>query len=145
MNSDQMARSAGSGLDWLLNDLIERLPDAEHAVVLSADGLLIARSSALPREDGEHLAALASALRSLARNVADRFRKGNAQQTVIELDGGYLVVTEAGAGACLALLASADADLGMVAYEMNVIVEQVGAKLTAQLRIPQLDSRMNGQ
>jgi predicted regulator of Ras-like GTPase activity (Roadblock/LC7/MglB family) len=49
----------------------------------------------------------------------------------VELEYGYLVVTEAGAGACLALLASVDADLGMVAYEMNVIVQQVGSALSA--------------
>ena len=57
------------------------------------------------------------------------------QQTVVELEDGYLVVTEAGAGACLALLASAYADLGMVAYEMNVIVQQVGGSLSASPRV----------
>ena len=57
------------------------------------------------------------------------------QQTVVELEDGYLVVTEAGAGACLALLASSHADLGMVAYEMNVIVQQVGSTLSAGPRV----------
>jgi predicted regulator of Ras-like GTPase activity (Roadblock/LC7/MglB family) len=74
---------------------------------------------------------MASALHSLARNVGTRFDKGTLQQTVVELAGGYLVVTEAGQGACLALLAAIDADLGLVAYEVNVIIGQVGEQLSA--------------
>ena len=63
--------------------------------------------------------------------MGTRFGKGGVLQTVVELEDGYLVVTEAGVGACLALLASSHADLGMVAYEMNVIVQQVGGALSA--------------
>jgi len=63
--------------------------------------------------------------------VGTQFRKGAVLQTVIELEYGYLLVTEAGTGACLALLASGSADLGMMAYEMNVIVQQVGLSLSA--------------
>jgi predicted regulator of Ras-like GTPase activity (Roadblock/LC7/MglB family) len=54
-------------------------------------------------------------------------QQGLVQQMVVELEYGYLVVTESGDGACLALLASVTADLGMVAHEMNVIVQQVGS------------------
>ncbi|MFI8975221.1 roadblock/LC7 domain-containing protein [Nocardia asteroides] len=121
-------------MDWLLDELIARLAGAEHAVVLSDDGLVIARSGGVLREDAEHLAAMASAFGSLARGVGSQFRKGAMQQTVVELEYGYLVVTDAGQGASLALLASEDADLGMVAYEMNVIVQQVGDKLSASPR-----------
>jgi predicted regulator of Ras-like GTPase activity (Roadblock/LC7/MglB family) len=60
---------------------------------------------------------------------------GGVLQAVIELEDGYLVVTEAGTGACLALLASSHADLGMVAYEMNVLVQQVGPALSAGPRV----------
>jgi predicted regulator of Ras-like GTPase activity (Roadblock/LC7/MglB family) len=61
-------------------------------------------------------------------------RSASLERDRVELEYGYLVVTEAGAGACLALLASVDADLGMVAYEMNVIVQQVGGSLSASPR-----------
>ncbi|WP_442943883.1 roadblock/LC7 domain-containing protein [Nocardia sp. NBC_00508] len=118
----------------MLDDLVGRLAGAEKAVVLSADGLAIARSKALTREDSEHLAAMASALSSLARGVGNQFDKGLVQQTVVELEFGYLVVTEAGAGACLALLTAERADLGLVAYEMNVIVQQVGDSLSTTPR-----------
>lgn len=135
MNDDGTATAGMDGLNWLLDDLVRRLAGAEDAIVLSSDGLLLGRSAALVREDGEHLAAMASAFRSLSRGVGAQFGKGAVHQTVVELEYGYLVVTEAGDGACLALLASAHADLGMVAYEMNVIVQQVGGSLSASPRV----------
>ncbi|MEU1548288.1 roadblock/LC7 domain-containing protein [Nocardia sp. NPDC005745] len=134
MNEDIGFASVGRQLSWLLDDLLDRLPGAENAVVLSADGLVIARSKGFSREDSEHLAAMASALGSLARGVGDQFGKGLVQQTVIELEYGYLVVTEAGQNACLALLATERADLGLVAYEMNAIVGKVGDSLSATPR-----------
>jgi predicted regulator of Ras-like GTPase activity (Roadblock/LC7/MglB family) len=134
MNNKGTVDPSLTTLDWLVNNLVERVPGSEHAVVLSADGLSLARSRNLGREDAEHLAAIASALHSLARGVGSRFDKGQLRQTVVELAKGYVVVTEAGQGACLAVLAEIDADLGLVAYEMNVIVGQVGDQLTAMPR-----------
>jgi len=134
MNNNASAEPKHTSLDWLLDSLINRVPGSERAVVLSADGLAVARSSGLSREDAEHLAAIASAMHSLARGVGSRFDKGQLRQTVIELAGGYLVVTEAGQGSCLAVLTKIDADLGLVAYEMNVIVGQVRDQLSAMPR-----------
>ncbi|MEV0063403.1 roadblock/LC7 domain-containing protein [Nocardia sp. NPDC050718] len=135
MNEDMMVRQPPAGtLDWLLTTLVKNTSGAESAVVLSADGLALAGSVGIDREDVEHLAAMASALHSLARGVGTRFGKGALHQTVIELELGYLLVTEAGQGACLALLADAEADLGLVAYEMNVIVGQVRDHLSASPR-----------
>lgn len=134
MNNNASVEPKNTTLDWLLDSLINRVPGSERAVVLSADGLAVARSSGLSREDAEHLAAIASAMHSLARGVGSRFDKGQLRQTVIELAGGYLVVTEAGQGACLAVLTKIDADLGLVAYEMNVIVGQVRDQLSAMPR-----------
>lgn len=136
MNEDVVVKPHGAGLDWLLDDLVKRLSGAENAVALSADGLTLGRSTGLDRESSEHLSAMASAFRSLARGVGSQFGKGAVHQTVVELEGGYLVVTEAGEGACLALLAAVNADLGMIAYEMNVIVQQVGPNLSASPRLP---------
>lgn len=121
-------------LDWLLDDLVGRVVGAQRAVVLSADGLLVGKSRDLSREDGEHLSAMSSAFQSLARGVGNQFDKGDVRQTVVELDRAFLLVTAAGRGACLALLADEDADIAMVAYEMNVLVQQVGTNLTAKPR-----------
>lgn len=140
MNNDLIAVGSRGGLNWLLDELVRRLAGAEKAVALSDDGLLLGRSSSVDRESAEHLAAMASAFQSLSRGVGTTFGKGPVQQVVVELDHGYLVVTEGGDGACLALLSSADADLGMVAYEMNVIVQQVGSTLSVGPRPLPTDS-----
>src|SRR5881398_1671733 len=109
-------------LDWLMADLAERTIGVRHAVLLSADGLLMARSSSLPQADAEHLAAAASAYRSLSRGTGRHFGLGGARQTMVELDHAYLLVTQE------------DADLGLVAYEMNRVVQQAGPHLASQPR-----------
>ncbi|AXB44674.1 MULTISPECIES: roadblock/LC7 domain-containing protein [Amycolatopsis] len=129
-----MVNAGVSELDWLLDDLVKRVAGADRAVVLSADGLLIGRSGNLSEEDAEHLSAVASAFQSLARGTGRHFGGGNVRQTMVEMDHAFLFVTAAGRGACLALLAAEDADMGMVAYEMNLMVKRVGAVLTAAPR-----------
>lgn len=123
-----------SQLDWLLDDLVGRVTGADRAVVLSADGLLIGRSGNLTEADGEHLSAVASAFQSLARGTGRHFGGGHVRQTLVEMDHAYLFVTAAGQGSCLALLADESADVGMIAYEMNLMVKRVGATLSAKPR-----------
>jgi predicted regulator of Ras-like GTPase activity (Roadblock/LC7/MglB family) len=133
--NDHVTATGKDQVNWLLDDLIRRLAGAERAVVLSDDGLLLGRSATLDRDGAERLAAMASALSSLSRGVGTTFGKGAALQAVVEFDDGYLVLTDAGSGACLALLVSVNADLGMVAYEMNVIVQQVGTSMSTSPRV----------
>ena len=126
--------SAGSDLTWLVDDLVDRVAEVRHAVVLSADGLRITSSRSLNREDAEHLSAVAAGLQSLARGVGGRFEAGDVQQTVIEMDRGFLFVIAAGHGACLAVMGAADADVGLVAYEMAMLVARAGEFLATRSR-----------
>jgi predicted regulator of Ras-like GTPase activity (Roadblock/LC7/MglB family) len=123
-----------SDLDWLLNDLVSRVPDVDRAVILSRDGLAIASSSALAREDAEHLAAVASGFQSLARGAGRHFGGGYVRQTIVEMDTAFLFVTSAGEGSCLAVLSPASADAGLVAYEMAILVKRVGQHLSVNPR-----------
>ncbi|HEY8371549.1 MAG TPA: roadblock/LC7 domain-containing protein [Pseudonocardiaceae bacterium] len=124
-------------LNWLLDDLAERVVGVRHAVVLSADGLLLGRSNALSAEDAEHLAAMASAFQSLARGAGRHFGGGQVRQTVVEMDHAFLFVTAAGQGACLAVLGEEDSDVGLIAYEMNMLVKRVGKHLSSAPRSAQ--------
>jgi uncharacterized protein len=126
--------STTADLAWLVDDLVDRIAEARQAVVLSADGLLIAASRDFDREDAEHLSAVAAALQSLARGVARRFDGGGIRQTIIEMDGAFLFVTAAGRGACLAVLGTDDADVGLIAYEMAMLVARAGEYLAAASR-----------
>ena len=123
-----------TNLQWLLDDFVRRVAAADRIVVLSSDGLLVGRSSSLSHEDAEHLSAMASAFQGLARGAARHFEGGGVRQTLVEMDNMFLVVTAAGRGACLAVLASEKADLGLIAYEMNILLKRVGAYLSAAPR-----------
>ncbi|HZG03871.1 MAG TPA: roadblock/LC7 domain-containing protein [Streptomyces sp.] len=123
-----------SELDWLLNDLTQRVSSVRHALVLSTDGLVTGASQGLERSEAEHLAAVSSGLHSLARGTGEHFHVGRARQTVIEFEEGMLFVTAAGDGSCLCVLASAEADMGQIAYEMTLLVNRVGEHLGVATR-----------
>ncbi|MFI7439761.1 roadblock/LC7 domain-containing protein [Nonomuraea indica] len=129
-----MTPASGTDLNWLLDDLIDRVHAAEHAIVLSSDGLLMASSEGLERTDGEHLSAVASGLQSLAKGVSERVSGGAVRQTVVEWRSRFLIVTVAGERACLAVLCGQGADIGLVAYEMAMLVARVGQYLTSAAR-----------
>lgn len=129
-----MTTQATESLGWLLDDLIERVPTARQAIVLSVDGLLMAASTGTNESDSEHLSAIASGFQSLARGAARHFHAGAVRQTIVEMEGAFLFVTAAGQGACLAVLAESTSDIGLIAYEMAMLVKRVGQSLSAQSR-----------
>jgi predicted regulator of Ras-like GTPase activity (Roadblock/LC7/MglB family) len=129
-----VSAAAAPGLDWLLANLTSTVDHVRQAVIFSADGLVMGTSPGMGREDGEHLAALAAGVQSLARGAGQRFQGGNVRQTIIEMDAALLFITAAGTSTCLAVLADSDADAGQVAYEMTVLVKRLGQHMGTSLR-----------
>ena len=124
----------GGELSWLLDDLVKRVPQVAKAVMLTQDGLAIGASAGLSREDAEHLAALAAGFQSMARGAGEHFGGGRVRQTIIEMESAFLFVSAAGHGTCLAVLSSGDADIGLVAYEMAVLVRRSNEHLGVAAR-----------
>jgi uncharacterized protein len=122
-----MSRPAAATVDLAaaVNDLVEDVEGVRHAIVLSADGLLVAASAGLIRDDAEHLAAAAAGLNSLARGAGRFLGDGPVRRTVIELDTGFMFVTAAGTGSCLAVLCNAHIDAGLVGYETERLVLRI--------------------
>jgi uncharacterized protein len=127
MEIDQQ-RYPASQLDWLLDDLVRRVPHLNQAVFLSQDGLALGASRGLAQADTEHLAALAAGFNSLARGASRHFG-GDARQSIIEMTSGFFIVSAAGQGTCLAVLTTTEADIGQVAYEMAILVQRTGDHL----------------
>ncbi len=115
-----------TGLNWLLDDLVRRTPQVRQAVLLSRDGLTVAASEGVSRERAEYLSALAAGVQSLARGAGRDLEGGDVRQTIIEMAAAFLFITAADEGSCLAVLSSAEADVGLVAYEMALLVKRVG-------------------
>jgi predicted regulator of Ras-like GTPase activity (Roadblock/LC7/MglB family) len=123
-------------LSWLLDNLVTQVEHILQAVILSRDGLVVAASKGLSREDGEHLSALAAGVQSLARGTGRQFRAGEVRQTIIEMESAFLFIVAAGKGTCLAVLTSADANVGVIAYEMSMLVRRMGKHLGTEPRFP---------
>jgi predicted regulator of Ras-like GTPase activity (Roadblock/LC7/MglB family) len=123
-----------SQLAWLLDDLVMRVPHITKAVFLSQDGLALGASRGLEQADAEHLAALAAGFQSLAKGAGRHFGGGNVRQTIIEMSSGFLLVSAAGQGTCLAVLTGAETDIGQVAYEMALLVQRTGDHLQVNMR-----------
>jgi uncharacterized protein len=137
--NDAVHRPPGGAADlgWLVDDLVSRVGDIDKAMLLSRDGLALGASRGLGREDTEHLAALAAGFQSLARGTGMQFGGGKVRQTIVEMEHQFLFVTAAGEGSCLAVLAPASADVGLIAYEMAMLAKRVGPRLPASPRFGQ--------
>lgn len=132
-----MAQTDSSGqLGWLLDDLVDKVEPIEQALILSRDGLVVAASRGLSREDSEYLSALAAGVQSLARGTGEHFRGGNVRQTIIEMEKAFLFVVAAGRGTALTVLTTSDPNVGVVAYEMAMLVRRMGKYLAAEPRFP---------
>ena len=134
MGDAERLATPGTGTDadlgWLLDDLVSRVNQIDKALILSRDGLAIGASQGFTREDAEHLSAVAAGFQSLARGAGHHFGGGRIRQTIVEMDDLFLFVTSAGEGSCLAVLSPATADVGLIAYEMAILVKRVGPHLS---------------
>ncbi len=128
-------------LNWLVANFASRVPGVRDAVVVSADGLLMALSPGLDRAGADQLAAIASGLTSLTRGASRCFGGGRVNQVIVELEHAFLFVTSISDGSCLAVIAAATADVGLVGYEMTLLVERAAAVLSPAL-IAELQSTL---
>lgn len=125
---------AAESLSWLLNNLKKKVMEVTSAIVLSSDGLLLATSHGMDRTTADQLAAVASGFHSLSQGAGRFFGGGNVRQTIVEMEHGFLFVTAIRDGSCLAVLSTEGADIGLIAYEMAMLVTGVGHHLSAASR-----------
>ncbi|POX51704.1 roadblock/LC7 domain-containing protein [Streptomyces sp. Ru72] len=122
-------------LDWLLKELADGVPGIHQIVVLSADGLRIARHGGDP-DAADRVAAACAGLQSLAGAVAAEMpdSDGRMRMVIIEIDGGYFYMMEAGPNAYLAVLSDVVAEAGLMSNRMRDLVIRIGDHLTSPPR-----------
>ncbi|GAA2206219.1 roadblock/LC7 domain-containing protein [Nonomuraea monospora] len=125
---------AARDVNWLVSGFVEEVPGVAHAVVVSADGLPMAYSRGFPKDRADQLAAIAAGLVSLTGGASRVFEGGGVTQTLIEMQRGLVLVMSISDGSCLAVLAAPDCDMGLVAYQMTILVERAGQVLTPAVR-----------
>jgi predicted regulator of Ras-like GTPase activity (Roadblock/LC7/MglB family) len=121
-------------LGWLVSAFTKEVPGVAHAVLVSADGLLVAASEGLPRDRADQMSALTAGLTSLTVGAAELFTAGRVVQSVIEMEHGFLLLMSVGDGSHLAVIAAAGCDIGLVGYEMTLLVDRVGRMVDTPVR-----------
>jgi predicted regulator of Ras-like GTPase activity (Roadblock/LC7/MglB family) len=122
-------------LSWMLDSALE-IPGALHAVLISADGLLMARTQDFGKDDADRVAAAMSGVQSLSRSLAF-FCEDSTQkwrQTLVEFEGGWVFLISAGEGAYLGVSASPEVDMADITFRMQQLVGQLGKALTTPPR-----------
>ncbi|MEU7041810.1 roadblock/LC7 domain-containing protein [Streptomyces varsoviensis] len=122
-------------LGWMLDEVV-KMPEARHAILLSADGMLRAHSQGIGRDEAERQAAGLSGLQSISRSTSEFCAREESpwRQTLVEFAHGYVFLIAAGPGAYLAVSASDEVDMEAVTYRMQKLVDRLGKELTSPPR-----------
>lgn len=125
--------SEAANFGWLLDNFVKTVPGTRHTLVVSADGLLMAMSENLDRTSGDQMAAIVAGMSSLTRGAARQLHAGDVRQAIIEMDELFVFLMSVSNGSVLAVVADASCDVGLIGYEMAMLVSRTETTLTPQL------------
>lgn len=124
--------SARADFEWMLKSFVEENSGVVTATAVSSDGLLIGSSSE-DRDSVDQMAAVVAGMTSLARGAVDFLEHDHLSNVLIETSDGFMFISQISDGSALAVLTTLDCDLGLVGYEITLLVERVGSALTPEL------------
>lgn len=119
--------------NWLIDSFVETASGVTDAVAVSSDGLLMAMSKSLGREDAEHVSAIVTGFVSLGQSTSTCFDFAGLNQVIVAMKRGYLFVSSISDGSALGVVATSDCDIGVVGYQTTLLVERAGSVLTPAL------------
>ena len=122
-----------NNVNWLMANFVRATPGVEQAIAVSSDGLLIAMSTDIDRASADKLAAIITGMRALAHGASSELGKGPVAQVLVEMANAYLFVSAISGGSTLGVVTRRTCDLGLVGYEITLLVERVGPQLTPAL------------
>lgn len=126
-------RMGAQDINWMLTNFSRNTPGVDQCIAVSSDGLLMATASNLDRASADKMAAIVTGLRSLADGASKVLNTGGLAQVIIEMGTAYLFVSAISGGATLGVVTARDADLGLIGYEITMLVQRVGTQLTPEL------------
>ncbi|MEU6025091.1 roadblock/LC7 domain-containing protein [Micromonospora sp. NPDC047134] len=129
MPSARIADNLGHALD----SLVDRVPGAQFAVVLSPDGIRLGASRGIDDEMAEQLSSMVCGLQALGTAAARVCGEGELHQVVIQMSRAFLFHATTGNGAILTVGIDGDAEVGDMAYEVAMFVAQAGEYLPVYL------------
>lgn len=127
-NSNSSQRSADLKLKPILRELNSTSAHIEASAIMSRDGLSVA-SVLGEGVDPDRLGAMCAALLGLAETTAKELNRGELRQVLIDGTAGYMLVTEVGEEAVLAVAAGPATNLGMVFLEAKKTARKIAQVL----------------
>lgn len=124
---------AARNFNWLLENFVRHTSATREAIAVSSDGFLLASSTSPVRDGAEQFAAIISGVTSLTNGAGELLGCGRVEQVVIEMDDGLLFISSISDGSALGVIADRDGDMGLIGYEMTLLLGRVGKALTPAL------------
>ncbi|MEU9127777.1 roadblock/LC7 domain-containing protein [Kitasatospora sp. NPDC048540] len=132
-----MTTAQSNEQDWILNDLVDRVPGTLRAVLVSYDGLPLAWSDGTHRDMAERTAAAISGQQALSRQRAD-FAGSPDGELELNLaqyrDGAFDITMGAGQGAYLTASGRPGTAVESVSYAMQQAVARLGEVMSVPAR-----------
>jgi predicted regulator of Ras-like GTPase activity (Roadblock/LC7/MglB family) len=116
-----------------LDDLVDRVAEAELAVVLSPDGLPLAASRGVTEELAEQVSSVAAGLQALGLAVSRQSATGTVRQIIIQMWQAFLFIATTRGGAILTVRFAAGAEVADIAYEVALFAGQADRHLPVYL------------
>lgn len=124
---------SAQNFNWLIDDFVSSTAGVTDAIAVSSDGLLIAASKSLEREDAEQVAAIVTGMVALSDGASRAFGFDGLQQVIVSMRGGFMFVSSISLGSALGVVATAGCDIGAIGYQTSLLVERTGELLTPEL------------
>jgi uncharacterized protein len=121
-------------LDWVMTGLKKKVPGVLHALTATADGLYLASTPGLDDATRTLLSSITSGIASLTASAAATCGADHPVQTLVEIDRGFMIVASIADTAAVIVLTSREVDLGLIGYELGLLVQRIGRVLTPELR-----------
>lgn len=123
-------------LTWMLASLA--VEGVRYSVLISGDGLRLAHSESISRDEADAFAAAISGVQSLGKALAVLCgdKDNRLRQNLIEYDQALVLITAAGQNAMLGVCAEPTADAGLIVHRMNDLASRLGNELTSGTRRP---------
>jgi predicted regulator of Ras-like GTPase activity (Roadblock/LC7/MglB family) len=121
-------------LNWMLQNLLERVPRTQCAVVLTVDGLK-KYWAGVSVDEADGLAATAATLCSAANQIGAQLRgRRSLRQVIAELEDRVFLVTGASVNTVVAVGAAADVEVSVLSLEIDRLCKQVADHFAAAER-----------
>lgn len=116
--------SNNSKIIELIAELKQNISAIHGVLVATTDGIVIA--SNLSESDPDRISAMTATAVSLGKRISATIGLGEMQETSIRGANGHVFVYSAGSKSVLAIVATQEANLGLVHFEARKYAKQVG-------------------